>query len=284
MKRDESVGRVRVVALMGSYRKGETIDRAVGEVLAGARGAGAETEKIDLVDRRVEFCWNCRECCREPGRMRGRCVRHADDVDGILAALEGADAVVLGAPVNFGDVNALTRRLLERMVGYAYWPPGQGAPKVRDERVDKPGVVVTSSAAPAVLTRLFARSLGTLRRMARILGARTVGTLVVGLAGGQADRPAARARERARRLGVKLVRAAERSRRRNVPRRVPVGAGVVAPDGGSQAESAGPAAAAPCEADRGADRPAGGATTAARDAGPEAGQFDADSKSFANSP
>jgi hypothetical protein len=117
MKRDESVGRVRVVALMGSYRKGETIDRAVGEVLAGARGAGAETEKIDLVDRRVEFCWNCRECCREPGRMRGRCVRHADDVDGILAALEGADAVVFGGGI--GEHAAAIRARICEPMGWA---------------------------------------------------------------------------------------------------------------------------------------------------------------------
>ena len=178
---------MRVVALMGSYREGGTIDTIVDEVLEGARAAGASTEKIDLIEQRVEFCRNCRACTRAPGPERVPCAEHDDDVDALLARLEAADAIVLAAPVNFGDVNAVTRRLLERMVGYGYWPEGQAAPKLR-RRTGQPALLVSSSAAPGWMTRLFARPLKTLRHMARTMGARPVGSLVLGLmgAGGRA--------------------------------------------------------------------------------------------------
>jgi multimeric flavodoxin WrbA len=43
----------KVVAIIGSYRKGGNIDRAVEAILAGAREKGAETRMIYLVDRQL---------------------------------------------------------------------------------------------------------------------------------------------------------------------------------------------------------------------------------------
>ena len=48
-----------VTAIVGSYRKGGIIDTAVDELLASAREEGAETAKIYLTDRQIEFCTNC---------------------------------------------------------------------------------------------------------------------------------------------------------------------------------------------------------------------------------
>lgn len=197
----------RVVALMGSYRLGGTIDTAVQEVLDGARERGASVTKIDLVDRRIEFCRNCRECMQLPGAERGRCVID-DNVAGILDEIDAADALVLGAPVNLGDVNALTRQFLERTAPYAFWPAGQPAPKLRRAERDKRAVLVTSGAAPSLLGRLLFAPLKTLRVLARNLGARPIGSLFIGQAG---EHPASldeRTRKSARRLGERLVEGA----------------------------------------------------------------------------
>ncbi len=105
----------RVIGMMNSYRKGGAIDTVVAEVLHAAQDQGAEITKIDLVDKHIEYCMNCRACCQAPGLHRGKCVIN-DDMEEILTTLEEADAIVLGAPVNFGDVNALTSTFLERMV------------------------------------------------------------------------------------------------------------------------------------------------------------------------
>ena len=52
----------KIVAIVGTYRKGKVIDSAASEVLRGAESRGAETEKIHLIDKHIEFCNNCRMC------------------------------------------------------------------------------------------------------------------------------------------------------------------------------------------------------------------------------
>lgn len=97
------------------------IDSLVTEVLFAAREQGAETEKIYLIDKYIEFCRNCRSCCQEQGEEAGRCVI-ADEMADIVDRYEKCDEVVIGAPVNFFNLNAVTRRFMERLVCYAYRP------------------------------------------------------------------------------------------------------------------------------------------------------------------
>ncbi len=194
-----------VVGIMGSYRKGGAIDTVVSEVLKAAQDQGADIAKIDLIDKHIEYCLNCRACCQEPGPQRGTCVIN-DDMEEILATLEWADAIVLGAPVNFGDVNALTRTFLERMVGFTFWPWEYPAgPKIRNQTMAKKAVLVTASSAPGLLTKLFARSLKTLKTMARLLGAKPIGVVVVGLVNEPEIRLRDKTRQAARKLGMKLA-------------------------------------------------------------------------------
>lgn len=198
----------RVVGIMGSYRKGGAIDTVVSEVLNAAQDQGADITKVDLLDKHIEYCMNCRSCCQEPGPQRGRCIIN-DDVEEMLTTLDEADAIVLGAPVNFGDVNALTRTFLERMVGFAYWPwERPGAPQRRHRTVTKKAVLVTSSSAPGLLTKLFARSLKTLKTMAKLLGAKPVGVLVVGLVHEPEVHLGDKTRQAAQKLGKRLVKPA----------------------------------------------------------------------------
>lgn len=197
----------RVVALMGSYRREGKVACLVKEAMRGARDAGAHTQTIVLRDRHIEFCRNCRGCTLVPGEQRGRCLLD-DDVAQILDAVDAADALVLAAPVNFDDVNALTRQLLERMICYGYWPFHKHAPRLRkrlSRRQRKPALLISSSAAPGIATRLFARPLKTLKRMTALAGARPVGSYVLGLADCPSERPGAKALIDSRRLGLKLV-------------------------------------------------------------------------------
>lgn len=170
----------KILALVGSDRKGGNVDAAVSAVLAAAEQAGAQTEKIYLLDRHIAFCTNCRTCMQEPGRERGKCVLH-DDLEPLLQTIEAADAYVIGAPVNFYNVNALTRRFMERCVGFAYWPWGKGAPRVRKPEMHKMCVLVSASGAPAWMARWFTGTYGALKGLARMFGAKPVGCLWIGL-------------------------------------------------------------------------------------------------------
>ncbi len=199
---------VKVVGIVGSYRKGKTIDSAVSAVLEGAKAKGAETKNIYLLDEHIEFCTNCRSCAQEKVESRrGKCL-HDDDMESILAEIDEAEAVVLGAPINLGNVTAIMKRFIERLGPYFYWPWGKAvAPVYRIEKADKKAVTVTSSACPAFIGRiLMPGALSMLKKAARIMGAKVVKSLYFGPVCKQEDSQLSeKALLKAQRAGEELV-------------------------------------------------------------------------------
>jgi NAD(P)H-dependent FMN reductase len=195
----------KVVAIVGSYIKGGAADSAVQAILAGAREKGAQTHTIYLIDRHLDYCKNCRQCTQKPGPERGQCEQR-DDLDPILAEIEASDAVVLGSPINYGNVTAVFRTFLERLIGNTYWPWGQPSPTIRQQRPTRKAALVATSAMPGFLIPIFTGVGGTLRRAAQLLGAKPVGHMWIGLSAMEPKQPlSARARRRARRIGWKLA-------------------------------------------------------------------------------
>ena len=196
---------MRVTAIVGTYRKGGVIDTAVDEILAAAGDGGAETRKIYLIDKEIEFCTNCRTCTQEAGEKRGACVI-ADDMGSVLDEIESSQGIILASPMNFSTVTAVTKRFMERLVCYVYWPWGARVPKERILKKGKQAVVVSSSASPAIMSRLTTPILGLLKNAVKLVGARPIGVLFIGLAAGEEKHDIGRqARARARRLGRRLV-------------------------------------------------------------------------------
>lgn len=195
----------RITAIVGSYRKNGAIHCLVDEVLAAAKEAGAEVAKIDLLDKHVEFCTNCRSCTQKEGTARGRCLLQ-DDMNSILDEIDRSDVIILASPMNFFTVTALMKRFIERLVCYAYWPWDKAAPKPRNPKQGKRALIVGTSAAPSLLVRWFTPMTGLLKKTARLLGAKKVDTLLVGLvAMNQQPDVGRRARNKARRLGARLA-------------------------------------------------------------------------------
>jgi NAD(P)H-dependent FMN reductase len=195
----------RIVAIVGSYRKGGTVDTAVETLLAGAREKGAITQTIYLTEQHIEFCTNCRQCMQTPGEERGKCVQR-DDLESVLSAVESSDAVVLASPVNCYNVTAIYRRFLERLVGYAYWPWGQNGPKGRTKLQPRKAVLIAASAMPGFLIPIATGAARALRLTADMMGARTVGKMWIGLAAVAPHNPLSkRTLQRARQLGWKLA-------------------------------------------------------------------------------
>ena len=121
----------KIVAIVGSYRRGGTVDRAVEAVLEGARARGASTHTIYLTEKHIEFCTNCRTCAQAPGLDRGKCVLN-DDLDGILTEIDASDAVVLASSVNCGNATAIFaswRGSWDTVTGPGVSPPRRRAAK-----------------------------------------------------------------------------------------------------------------------------------------------------------
>ena len=195
----------KVVAIVGSYRKGGTIDSAVQAILAGARESGAQTHTLYLTDQHLEFCANCRRCTQAPGLQRGSCVQQ-DDLQSMLTEIDAADALVLGAPVNYWNVTAIFRQFMERLLGYCYWPWGQAAPALRNRRLTRKAVLVSSSAMPGFCIPLLTGAARALRVTAKMLGVKPVARLWIGLTGKEPNQPLSpRTLARARRIGLTLA-------------------------------------------------------------------------------
>lgn len=194
-----------ILGLVGSYRKGGVVDRLVTETLAEAAAAGATVRKVYLTDLDIAFCTNCRACTQAPGVEPGSCVIR-DDFTTLMEAWKGCDGLVLGSPVNFYNVTAVTRRFMERLIGFAYWPWAQGGPRLRSPRKDKRAVLIAATAMPAVLGRLFTGALRALRLMAETMGAKPVASIFVGMiAQAEQTELPARALRQARRAGRRLA-------------------------------------------------------------------------------
>jgi NAD(P)H-dependent FMN reductase len=174
---------MKVVAVVGSYRKNRIIDSAVTQILEGAASTGARTEKIYLTDKHIELCRNCRECTQNPGKAPGTCVHH-DDMESLMRTCLEADVLILASPVNMGSATAVTKKFLERLAPMAYWPYGQGSPKLREGAAkSRRAVLVSSSAAPALFFAFpGAGARPVLAFIANLLGARVVKKLHYGLA------------------------------------------------------------------------------------------------------
>ncbi|MGA2071108.1 MAG: flavodoxin family protein [Sedimentisphaerales bacterium] len=176
-----------IVAIVGSYRKAGVIDTAVDEMLRAAQDCGVQTSKIYLIDKHIEFCTNCRACAQNPGKVRGNC-RHNDDMASILDQVDFADGLVIASPVNFYNITAVTRRFMERLIVYGYWPWGSVAPKFRIAKSGKKAVLVTSSAAPAFIGKFFFRPAVTaLKAIAQCFGAKVVARIYFGMVAQQPD-------------------------------------------------------------------------------------------------
>lgn len=179
---------MKIIGIVGSYRKGRVIDSAVSEILRGAESRGARTEKIFLNDRQIEFCTNCRSCTQEPGDKRGPCVLD-DEMEEILQQIDGADGYVLGSPTNFGTVTAVMKRFMERLVVYGYWPWGSiTAPKYRNAKRKKQAVLVTSFTPPGWLGRIILpATVRALKTMAMVLGAKVQKVMYFGMVGSKPE-------------------------------------------------------------------------------------------------
>jgi NAD(P)H-dependent FMN reductase len=172
---------MKVLGIVGSYRRGGINDTVVGKILEGAAKRGAETERILLADMKIGFCRNCRECVQAPGNEPGKCTMK-DDVPELIRKCLTSDILILGSPVNFGSMTAISKAFLERMVCLVHWPWGKTAPKLRHLSGRRMAVLVTSSVAPSIVSRIGAfHSLADLGKMADVLQAEVVARLHYGM-------------------------------------------------------------------------------------------------------
>jgi len=153
---------MKILVISGTYRKGRTIDTLLDKAVEGVKNIvpDAEINKIQLIDKDIKYCKNCMACRKdEPGKNYTTCIIR-DDMDEIYPLVDEADAFMFGTPVNIGDVTAVMKTFLERIVwvfAKAGDFPLKGCPVPRSDRKKKAIIIVSSGIVPAPL-QMFCNS------------------------------------------------------------------------------------------------------------------------------
>ncbi len=98
----------RVVAFLGSPRRGGNTDTLLDYALEGAEEAGASSEKLALNELSMSPCQGC-ESCHETGICRIE-----DDFQELYRRLRDNSLFILGSPVYFSGVSAQAKIMIDR--------------------------------------------------------------------------------------------------------------------------------------------------------------------------
>ena len=177
---------MKVVAVMGSYRRGKTIDTLTDKAIEGVKDAcgTVDVEKIRLIDRNIQYCRNCMVCRNDdPAKAVAACTIK-DDMQDIFPLLAEADAYIFGTPVNMGAATAVMKTFLERICWTLARPgrwPVRGCPEPRSQRSKNAVVLVSSGIIVPLLRRWCDDATPLITDVCRdSLNARVVGSLYAG--------------------------------------------------------------------------------------------------------
>jgi len=99
---------LRVLGLAGSPRRHGNTDRLMDRFLAGAEESGAEVERIIVARLQIASCRACDGCWDD-----ARCVID-DDIQMVSDKIIASDVIVLATPLQFWNVPAQVKALIDR--------------------------------------------------------------------------------------------------------------------------------------------------------------------------
>jgi multimeric flavodoxin WrbA len=101
---------MKVLAVVGSPRRGGNTDVLVSKIVEGATAGGAEVETVHLGELQVRECDGCHACWRR------RVCSKDDDMRPLYAKIAGSDVIVFGTPVYWYGPTALMKAFIDRFV------------------------------------------------------------------------------------------------------------------------------------------------------------------------
>ncbi|MBN2898669.1 MAG: NAD(P)H-dependent oxidoreductase [Clostridia bacterium] len=100
---------MKVLAIMGSHRKGGNTAQALDAFLSGLPES-VTVERIELIDQTIGMCKACGYC----ERHYGKCILE-DDMTALYEAFKTADGVIFATPVYFNGVSTLMKMMVDRI-------------------------------------------------------------------------------------------------------------------------------------------------------------------------
>ena len=147
-----------ILAIMGSYRKGKTIDTLMDKAIEGAKANNnnIQIDKLYLLDKNIGYCKNCMVCRKDDQAKKIADCIISDDMNTIYPMIEEADGFIFGTPVNMGAVTAIMKTFLERTC-WTFAKPGKrpipGCPTPRTARKKRAIIIVSAGIIPPLFRR-----------------------------------------------------------------------------------------------------------------------------------
>ncbi len=104
---------MRALVILGSPRINMNTDILLNEVIKGLQSQNVEVEKIVLGQLKFDPCIAC-DACAETGHCYKR-----DDLTDIYDKFNDSDIIVVGSPMYFNSVTAITKAMIDRC--QTYW-------------------------------------------------------------------------------------------------------------------------------------------------------------------
>ena len=102
---------MKVVAFNGSPRPDGNCAHLLKEVFVRIEPHGIQTELVQLNRKIIKPCIACYKCLENKNQQ---CAFHDDDLNGCITKIMEADAIILASPTYIGDVNSVTKALIDR--------------------------------------------------------------------------------------------------------------------------------------------------------------------------
>ncbi len=115
----------KILAVMGSPRKGGNTDLLLSKIAEGAGAAGAEVEGVRLSELQIRECDGCHAC------WKGRPCGKKDDMLALYPKIAASEVIVFGTPVYWYGPTALMKAFIDRFV---YFNDETNRPMVRGKR------------------------------------------------------------------------------------------------------------------------------------------------------
>ena len=170
-----------LLIINGSPRKKGLISQMLSIFHEQAIATGIEVTEVYANDLQIKPCMGCMAC-----RSKRHCVLPEDDAQRVLALIQQADAIVIGAPCYWGNIPGQLKLLFDRIVyGMMRDTPRFPEPLMKGKRL----VCISTSTTPFPFNILMNQSHGAiraLREIGRFSGWKIVDTIE---RGGTATRP-----------------------------------------------------------------------------------------------
>jgi multimeric flavodoxin WrbA len=133
---------MKIIGFSASPRKEGNTAWIINQILEGAKAQGAETQSWHFSDLDIKPCRGCL-CCHKGDGDRGGIID--DDMQKLYAAIEPADAIVLGSPMYMGQMSAQAKIFTDRL--FAQISP-RFSPHYKERGTKKKLILVFSQGNP----------------------------------------------------------------------------------------------------------------------------------------